>query len=217
MALGLYEALFAALGSLYGERAGSAITGITLVSGFATTLSWPAVALVIEHVGWRTTCVAYGVLLVIVVAPLYLWVLARGTGPLIKSQAVGGESFSIDRRIYLLLTLIFALGAVIMTAMSVQLISLLQGQGYSLAAAIGLSALLGPSHAPHQQNIMGGRHEGQWQQSSNDRPQTITRAIDHQPQGSHCRCDGHKQQTNCHEYHGDQRRPDWVSLTRKHL
>ena len=79
MALGLYEALFAALGSLYGERAGSASTGITLVSGFATTLSWPAVALVIEHVGWRTTCVAYGVLLVIVVAPLYLWVLARGT------------------------------------------------------------------------------------------------------------------------------------------
>lgn len=145
MALGLYEALFAALGSLYGERAGSAITGITLVSGFATTLSWPAVALVIEHVGWRTTCGAYGALLVVVVAPLYLWVLARGTGPLIKSQAVGGESFSIDRRIYLLLTLIFALGAVIMTAMSVQLISLLQGQGYSLAAAVGLSALLGPS------------------------------------------------------------------------
>ena len=55
------------------------------------------------------------------------------------------ENLSIDRRIYLLLTLIFALGAVIMTAMSVQLISLLQGQGYSLAAAIGLSALLGPS------------------------------------------------------------------------
>ncbi|SDZ62106.1 hypothetical protein SAMN03159453_05157 [Pseudomonas sp. NFIX28] len=32
-----------------------------------------------------------------------------------------------------------------MRAMSVQLISLLQGQGYSLAAAVGLSALLGPS------------------------------------------------------------------------
>ncbi|UVM07983.1 MFS transporter [Pseudomonas laurylsulfatiphila] len=145
MALGLYEALFAALGSLYGERASSAITGITLISGFATTLSWPAVALVIEHVGWRATCVAYGVLLVVAVAPLYLWVLARGAGALTKSQAVSDESLLIDRRIYLLLTLIFALGAVIMTAMSVQLISLLQGQGYSLAAAIGLSALLGPS------------------------------------------------------------------------
>lgn len=145
MALGLYEALFAALGALYGERAGSVITGITLISGFATTLSWPAVALVIEHLGWRTTCLAYGALLVIAVAPLYLWVLARGAVSLTKNNAMRDENLSIDRRIYTLLTLIFALGAVIMTAMSVQLVSLLQGQGYSLAAAIGLSALLGPS------------------------------------------------------------------------
>ncbi|CAI8967301.1 membrane hypothetical protein [Pseudomonas sp. IT-P4] len=142
MALGLYEALFAALGSLYGEQAGTAITGVTLISGFATTPSWPAVALVIDYVGW---CVAYGVLLVIAVAPLYLWVLARGVGPLAQSHSTGDENLSIDLRIYLLLKLIFALGAVIMTAMSVQLISLLQGQGYLLAAAIGLSALLGPS------------------------------------------------------------------------
>ena len=145
MALGLYEALFASLGALYGERAGSAITGITLISGFATTLSWPAVALVIEHLGWRATCLAYGALLVMTVAPLYWWVLASGAVSLKKNNAIYDENLSIDRRIYTLLTLIFALGAVIMTAMSVQLISLLQGQGYSLAAAIGLSALLGPS------------------------------------------------------------------------
>lgn len=145
MALGLYEALFASLGALYGERAGSAITGITLISGFATTLSWPAVALVIEHFGWRATCLAYGALLVITVAPLYLWALPRGAVSLTRNNAIRDENFSIDRRIYWLLTMIFALGAVIMTAISVQLISLLQGQGYSLAAAIGLSALLGPS------------------------------------------------------------------------
>jgi predicted MFS family arabinose efflux permease len=145
MALGLYEALFAALGAAYGERAGSAITGVTLISGFATTLSWPAVALAIEHLGWRDTCLAYGVLLVMVVAPAYFWALPRGGVPRAKSNVAVEQPLSIDSRTYLLLTLIFALGAVIMTAMSVQLVSLLQGQGYSLAAAIGLSALLGPS------------------------------------------------------------------------
>lgn len=145
MALGLYEALFASLGALYGERAGSAITGVTLISGFATTLSWPAVAFVIEHFGWRNTCLGYAGLLVIAVAPIYLWVLPRSTGSLTKSNALVDENLSIDRCLYALLTVIFALGAVIMTAMSVQLISLLQGQGYSLAAAIGFSALLGPS------------------------------------------------------------------------
>ncbi len=79
------------------------------------------------------------------VAPLYMWVLPRGSVSLRKNDALYDESLSIDRRVYWLLTTIFALGAVIMTAISVQLISLLQGQGYSLAAAIGFSALLGPS------------------------------------------------------------------------
>lgn len=145
MALGLYEALFAALGAAYGEQAGSAITGITLISGFATTLSWPAVGFVIEHWGWRMTCVAYGVLLLVAVAPLYLWVLPRSVRQPAKGSAKRDVGVAVDQRIYVLLTLIFALGAVIMTAISVQLISLLQGQGYSLATAIGLSALLGPS------------------------------------------------------------------------
>ena len=145
MALGLYEALFAALGAQYGERAGGAITGITLISGFATTLTWPSIAFAIEHLGWRITCNAYGVILLVAVAPLYLLVLPRGMRTIVKSHAKGDENTPTDPKIYTLLTTIFTLGAVIMTAMSVQLISLLQGQGYTLAAAIGLSALLGPS------------------------------------------------------------------------
>lgn len=145
MALGLYDALFATLGALYGERAGGAITGITLISGFATTLVWPVVAIIIEHFGWRATCVVYGLLLAIVVAPLYVWALPADIRGFAKGRKADSIEFSFDRCLYLLLTLIFALGAVIMTAMSVHLISLLQGQGYALSAAIGLSALLGPS------------------------------------------------------------------------
>jgi predicted MFS family arabinose efflux permease len=145
MALGLYEALFASLGAIYGERAGGAITGITLISGFATTLSWPIVAVLIEHMGWRSTSVAYGVLLMIVVAPLYRWLLPVSAASTARRHSPEDEPPAVEGRIYWLLTLIFTLGAVIMTAISVQLISLLQGQGYSLTTAISLSALLGPS------------------------------------------------------------------------
>ncbi|MBV6286962.1 MFS transporter [Pseudomonas aegrilactucae] len=145
MALGLYEALFASLGALYAQNAGSAITGITLISGFATSLSWPVVALLIEHMGWRSTCVVYGVVLALVVAPLYCRVLPAGVGLRLGSQAQHSAVAPVSPRIYWLLTAIFALGAVLMTAMSVHLVSILQGQGYSLAAAIGLAALLGPS------------------------------------------------------------------------
>jgi len=41
MALGLYDAGFAALTALYGHNARGPITGITLLAGFASTVSWP--------------------------------------------------------------------------------------------------------------------------------------------------------------------------------
>lgn len=159
MAAGLYEALFSTLGALYAERAGRAITGITLISGFATTLAWPLVAFAIEHVGWRATCVGYALLLVLA-TPLYLKVLPSGG----KLRQVKGSteqsSPPVDRRLYLLLIWIFALGAIIMTAISVQLVAVLQGLGYSLAAAIALSSLLGPSQVASRvlQMIAGKRH-----------------------------------------------------------
>lgn len=145
MAMGLYEALFATLGALYAEHAGRAITGITLISGFATTVIWPVVALAIGHFGWRTTCLVYAVILIVVVAPLYLWVLPAVQYKAVRKSEAVKPNASVNRRLYLLLTWTFALGAIIMTAISVQLVAVLQGLGYSLASAIALSALVGPS------------------------------------------------------------------------
>lgn len=160
MAMGLYEALFATLGALYAEGAGRAITGVTLIAGFASTLSWPTVALMIEQLGWRQACVLYAVVLLLVVAPLYWKVLPPG-GQLAERKAQAGEAGEgIDRRLYLLLTTIFAIGAIIMTAIAVQLVSVLQGMGHSLAAAIGLAAMLGPSQVASRllQILVGRRH-----------------------------------------------------------
>ncbi|HNE71710.1 MAG TPA: MFS transporter, partial [Giesbergeria sp.] len=41
MGSGLYEAAFATLVRLYGQGARGAITGITLLAGFASTVGWP--------------------------------------------------------------------------------------------------------------------------------------------------------------------------------
>ncbi len=39
-------------------RAG-AITGITLIAGFATTVGWPLTAWGLQTIGWRETCFAW--------------------------------------------------------------------------------------------------------------------------------------------------------------
>lgn len=160
MAMGLYEALFATLGGLYGEGAGKAITGITLIAGFASTLSWPTVALAIEHLGWRTTCGCYALVLLLLVAPLYWRVLPAGGRVEVRRAQGQGTAIGVDRQLYLLLTGMFAIGAIIMTAIAVQLVAVLQGLGHSLPVAIGLAAMLGPSQVASRvlQILAGQRH-----------------------------------------------------------
>jgi len=160
MAMGLYEALFATLGGLYGDGAGKAITGITLIAGFASTLSWPTVALAIEHLGWRMTCVCYAIVLLLVVAPLYWRVLPPGGRVEVRKSQEKNADTGVDRPLYLLLTAMFAIGAIIMTAIAVQLVAVLQGLGHSLPVAIGLAAMLGPSQVASRvlQILAGKRH-----------------------------------------------------------
>src|ERR1700749_3054197 len=60
MGFGLYDAAFGALGRIYGSDARSAITGITLIAGFASTVGWPLSSLGLETIGWRGTWYAGG-------------------------------------------------------------------------------------------------------------------------------------------------------------
>ena len=56
MGTGLYDAVFAALGKLYGKEARTPITNLTLFGGFASTVCWPLSAFLAEMVGWRGAC-----------------------------------------------------------------------------------------------------------------------------------------------------------------
>ena len=54
--MGLYDPASAALTWLYGREARSAITGITLIAGFASTIGWPLSAILLNAWGWRPAC-----------------------------------------------------------------------------------------------------------------------------------------------------------------
>ena len=63
MGSGLYEAAFATLVRLYGQGARGAITGITLIAGFASTVGWPLSAWMETQWGWRGACAGWAALL----------------------------------------------------------------------------------------------------------------------------------------------------------
>ncbi|MEZ3500297.1 MFS transporter [Pantoea sp. KPR_PJ] len=147
MAMGLYDALFATLGTRYGGQARSAITSITLISGFCTTLVWPGTALLIHLLEWRGACFAIALMLLVLVLPAYFYALpgnAVTLKPKVKVAIAPAAESDIAPSLFWLLCAIFTLASVIMTAISVQLIALLQASGYTLASALALSAILGP-------------------------------------------------------------------------
>ena len=77
MGTGLYDAVFAALGRIYGSAARGPITNLTLFGGFASTICWPLSAFMIDHVGWRTACLIYAALHLAVSLPLQMAVVRR--------------------------------------------------------------------------------------------------------------------------------------------
>ena len=147
MGSGLYEAAFAALVRLYGTGSRGAITGITLIAGFASTVGWPLSALLESHFGWRGACLGWAALHLVVGIPLNLS-LPRA-GPLPDVRATASEPAPAARqstqRAAALLAVGFAATWFISTAMAAHLPRLLQAFGVTLAVAVGIGALIGPA------------------------------------------------------------------------
>ena len=146
MALGLYDAAFATLTALYGRDARSAITGITLFAGFASTVSWPVSALLNEAFGWREACVVWAVLNLVIALPLNRFLLPTLSAP--AAQAAVGPAPPIGwtpRREMVLLAFVFAAGWLVAGAMGAHLPALLERAGASPVEAIAAAALVGPA------------------------------------------------------------------------
>ncbi|TPQ31403.1 MFS transporter, partial [Bradyrhizobium guangdongense] len=102
MALGLYDAAFAALGRIYGVNARGPITGITLMAGFASTVGWPLTAWGLAHIGWRDTCFAWAAAHILIGLPLNLIMLPKIKGAKESAATAVKPHIPLDRTMILL-------------------------------------------------------------------------------------------------------------------
>ncbi|MCF3936247.1 MFS transporter [Acuticoccus sp. M5D2P5] len=170
MGTGLYDAAFSTLGRLYGARGRSAITMLTLWGGFASTVCWPVTAALVEAVGWRGTCLVFAGIQLGIALPIHWLVLPAETPR--RARAKPADDASPPRpapdgarlRRLLLLGAIVTTAGVISATWSVHLITILQSQGLTLAAAVGLGALVGPAQVGARivEMLGGGRHHPIW-------------------------------------------------------
>ncbi|MCH1987916.1 MFS transporter [Achromobacter xylosoxidans] len=158
MGAGLYEAAFSSLVRLYGQHARGAITGITLLAGFASTVGWPLSAWMETRFGWRNACLGWAGIHLLIGLPLNAWLptlpspaqpertaaadpaqaIASASPPPVA--AAGGVGYATA-----LLAFVFAATWFISTAMATHLPRMLEAAGATLAAAVAVGALVGPA------------------------------------------------------------------------
>jgi predicted MFS family arabinose efflux permease len=143
MALGLYDAGFAALGRFYGAAARPAITGITLMAGFASTIGWPLTVWGLETFGWRETCAMWALLHVAIGLPIN-WFLLPANAKLDVTEAARPQRIRFDRNM-VLLSFAFALGWMVTGAMAAHFPRLMETAGASASEAVAAGALIGPA------------------------------------------------------------------------
>ncbi len=155
MGCGLYDTAFAALVRLYGADARKAITGITLIAGFASTVGWPLSALMESLWGWRGACFGWAALHLLLGLPLNLWlprVMDAPAATVATSQPRAHTNLAqalsppaVSRGRLALVATLFALMGFVSTSVATHLPTLLQTAGAPLATAVALAALAGPA------------------------------------------------------------------------
>lgn len=149
--LALYDAAFACLVQRAGPGAGRAITHLTLIAGFASTLFWPLASALHEAVGWRVLLWAFAALNLAVALPAH-GVIARARPAPDAPPAAGTPSGGSDavlpagrqRTALLLVAAGFALGGFVLSAVLSQMVPLLRATGVG-DASVMVSTLFGPS------------------------------------------------------------------------
>ncbi|MGL5810119.1 MAG: MFS transporter [Nocardioides sp.] len=137
-----YSPAFAALTHWYGANRVRAITTLTLVAGFASTIFAPLTATLEERLGWRDAYLALAALLLIVTVPAHAVALRLPWRPGATTGRERPDREVVTSRTFVSLAGSTAVASFAMYASIVNLVPLLLGHGVSLqmaAWALGLS------------------------------------------------------------------------------
>ncbi len=149
----LYDAAFAALalGVPVGTR--KAITRLTLIAGFASTLFWPLTGVMVDGVGWRATLLAFAALHLTVALPLHVWLAriarhARNAGAGASGTTAPPDwpplQGKVAQRAFWILGASFALTGIVIAAFGVHLVPSLIALGLGSSAYL-VGMLMGPA------------------------------------------------------------------------
>ena len=171
LACGQFEAAFATLVMLFGKNSRNAITGITLIAGFASFVGWTVSVQILELWGWQGVCRFWAGVHLLFALPLHALIpAARQSEPALDKSVQGSGSpagaavtepsrrmgqddkrpgpatpIQSNRVKGILMAYVFAANAFVGMGLMMHLPGLLQVFGVSMAAAFTIGSLVGPA------------------------------------------------------------------------
>jgi MFS family permease len=149
MAMTLYEPAFNVLTQRYPTTYQHGITVLTLVGGFASTLSFPATAALIHGLGWRGALGVMAAVLALIIAPLHAWALR---GPALVAAPHGADLAAaatlreaLHTRAFWMLTLTFMLYSFVVAAFWAHVMPAMAAKGIGEAEALAVLVWVGPA------------------------------------------------------------------------
>ena len=147
----LYDAAFAALALRVPRGTRQAITRLTLIGGFASTLFWPLTGWMVESIGWRGCYMVFAGLHLMIALPLHGWVaaLSRKISLAAQTEALPAPDRATlpqehSKRAFWLLGVSFALTGTTIAAFGVHLVPVLLDRGLGQTAYL-VGMAMGPT------------------------------------------------------------------------
>jgi MFS family permease len=163
-AMVLYEPSFAVVAAWFQRRRGQALTVLTTMAGFASTIFLPLTAWLVAAQGWRGALVTLAVLLGVVTVPLHALALRRrpedmglrpdGAPPSTEDAPGGapepsvGVAAALRGREFWWLAGAFSIGMLVVIGQNVHFVPYLVGVGYDPGLAAAAAGLIGAMKAP---------------------------------------------------------------------
>jgi MFS family permease len=152
MSVSLYEACFAIITVTIGGRARTAITTVTLVAGFAGTVSFPSAHYLAGLFGWRGAILGFAAAVALLVVPMMLLGLRLLEGHRVAEEAVAeaeagdvaGRAAVTRRPAFWCLGFAFGTIGLVHGLILAHLLPILADRGIGEAAAVLAASMIGP-------------------------------------------------------------------------
>jgi MFS family permease len=148
MSATLYQPAFAVITQVFGGAYRRAITLLTLFGGFASTVSWPLTQFLLDRFGWRETWLIYAAANLLLCFPIHAFLpkitsVPAASRPTAQTNNATLSAVLRDPSFYGI-TAAITFNALVFSAMSLHLISILHDRGVSASHAAAIGAMVGP-------------------------------------------------------------------------